>query len=99
MINEVDHNHPDHPDKRLQRALEEIKLATAIEIDSEGALVIYMPNTECFPPQKWKKHLEGTKKIFKEIFPDIPIIISSYEMKFTTITKKQVFSDKLAGNI
>jgi len=99
MIKEVDYNHPDHPDKKLQRALEEIKLATAIEVDGGGALVIYLPNDHQFPPQRWQNHLEETKKVFQEIFPDTTVVISSYEMKFTTITKKRTFSEKLAGNI
>ena len=77
MIKEVDYNHPDYPDKRLQRALEEIKLATAIEVESGGALVIYLPNEHKYPPQIWKIHLKDTEEIFPEISPLYPLNVFS----------------------
>ena len=99
MISEVDHNHPDHPDKKLQKAIENIKLSHSLVINGEGALVIYVPNTNQYPPQRWHKYVESVRETFEAIFPDITIVASEYKMEFTTITKKQVFSEKLAGNI
>ena len=99
VVKEVDYNHPDHPDQKLKQMLDEIKAATSIEVEDSGALVIYVPNDSNYPPGKWKAHMDGVKKRFTEIFPDTNIVVTSYQMSFTTITKKQVFSQKLAGNI
>ena len=99
MIEEVDYNHPDHPDQKLKQMLDEIKSATSIEVEDDGALVIYLPNEANYPRQKWMDHMDSTQKRFKDIFPDTNIVVTSYQMNFTTITKKQVFSEKLAGNI
>ena len=38
-------------------------------------------------------------KEFEEKLPGVTIIIGRDDLKFTTITSKQVFSQKLAGNI
>ncbi len=99
MTNEVDYNHPDHPDQKLKRMLKEIQSATSIEVDTTGALIIYMANESKYPPGKWAAHMGSVKDAFKEIFPDIKILVTGYKMEFTTITKKQVFSEKLTGNI
>ena len=71
---------------------------TSIEIEEGGALYIHMPDNG-MPPQRFYHHMAEVKREFEEMLPGVTIIIGRDDLKFTTITSKQVFSQKLAGNI
>lgn len=87
MINEVDYNHPDHPSKHI------------VELNSDTeAIYIYVPNAG-MPPGKHQKEIVDTLKYFKEALPGIVVLAGPRDLKFTTISKKQVFKGKLDGQI
>lgn len=84
----MNHNHPIR------------QYATHVIIDEDNeVLYIFAKNTEGFPPGKWMKFCEDTKKGFEKILPDVKIIVGAYDLKFTTIGRKQVFKGKLDGQI
>lgn len=89
MISEVDYNHPDHPSKQ-----------NIVELSSDTeAIYIYVPNAHNMPPTKFQKQLDNTLERFKEALPNIIILVGAHDLKFTTISRKQVFKGKLDGQI
>jgi len=85
---EPDHNYP-KPEA----------IATRIDVDDDSALYIYVPRVENMPPQRFQNELDVVAKKFKEALPDTTVIVSAHDLKFTTITKKQVFKSKLDGTL
>lgn len=88
MINEVDYNHPDYTGKQNI-----VELATDTE-----AIYICVPNPG-MPPSKFQRELDETERRFKELLPHITVIVGAHDLKFTTISKKQVFKGKLNGQL
>jgi len=88
VTSEVDHKHPDYPNK--QNIVE-------ISTDTE-AIYIYVPN-EHVPPNKFQKELDNTLERFKEALPNIIVLVGARDLKFTTISRKQVFKGKLDGKL
>ena len=72
--------------------------ATTIEIEDGGALYIFVPENG-MPPQRFYDHMQTTKEAFESIFPDLAVIVGRDDLQFTVLTSKQVFSQKLAGNL
>ena len=99
MTYEPDHNHPDHPDKKLVEAIKTIRQATHVDVKDGDVLIIEIPNDDRFPPQKWDNVIKSAKERFQEVFPDTKIIVTPYRMKFTTISKKTAFHEKLKGTV
>lgn len=88
MINEVDYNHPDHPSKQ-----------NIVELSSDTeAIYIYVPNAG-MPSSKHQKEIANTLERFKEALPGIIVLAGPRDLKFTTISRKQVFKGKLDGQI
>lgn len=71
--------------------------ATLLQLNDTDVLVVHMPNTNRYSSQKWSKHMADTKKKLKDLFPNTPIIVSAYEINFTTVSRKQTFFGKLLG--
>jgi len=89
MINEVDYNHPDHPSKQ-----------NVVELNSDTeAIYVYVPNTHKMPPMKFQKELDNAQTRLTALLPDIIVIVGGHDLKFTTISKKQVFKGKLDGQL
>lgn len=78
---------------------EHTSIATQIEVDDDSALYIYVPRPDGWPPAKFQMQLDLVAKNFKEALPDTTVIVSAHDLKFTTITKKQVFKGKLDGSL
>ena len=87
MTNEVDYNHPDYPGKQNI-----VELATDTE-----AIYIHVPTN--MPPNKARQYARMVEERFKELLPHITVIAGPDDLKFTTISKKQVFKGKLDGTI
>ena len=91
MIREVDCNHPDHPSKVSKQNIVELSSDTE-------AIYIYVP-TGSMPPQKSKQYAAMVEERFKELLPHITVIAGPQDLKFTTISKKQVFKGNLTGKL
>ncbi len=87
-LNEVDYNHPDHPSKQ-----------NIVELSSDTeAIYIHVP-TGTMPPMKAKQYAAMVEERFKELLPHITVIAGPQDLKFTTISKKQVFKGRLDGQL
>lgn len=69
-----------------------------VEIDDDGVLYIRIADFQG-GPMRAKNQCEIIKKSFEELLPDVKIICGIANLKFSTITKKQVFKGKLDGQI
>jgi len=88
---EPDVNHPDY--NKSERVV-----VTEVNIDDNDTLYIYVPQ-ENMPPNRFHKELEHIQKKFNEAMPNTTVICGGYDLKFTTITKKQEFKAKLDGTL
>ena len=89
MINEVDYNHPDHPSKQ-----------NVVELDGDTeAIYVYVPNTHKMPPNRFQGELDKAQERLTKLLPDIIVIVGAHDLKFTTISKKQVFKGRLDGQL
>ena len=91
-LSEPDHNHPDNKKTNIASS------ATEITLGEDGALYIYCPRNQ-LPPARYQNELDTVQKAFKQAFPNTTIIVSGHDLKFTSITKKQVFKGKLDGSL
>jgi len=73
--------------------------STSVILEDGCALYIYVPDDYGMPPNKMRQYMERVKAMFEEKLPGITVIVGRDDLHFTTITGKQVFSQKLAGNI
>ena len=73
-------------------------LATEICVDADDAIYIYVPN-EGMPPNKFHEYTKRLAQDFKEAMPGITVIAGPHDLKFTKISRKQVFKGKLDGTI
>jgi len=90
-VPELDVNHPDYNSAQ--------GVCTHVEMSDNDALYIYVENTTGMPPNKFLQYLERVKERFVEAIPDTTIIVGPHDLKFTTITKKQVFKGRLDGTL
>ena len=86
---EPDFNHPDQ-NKSFS--------AQAIEIGEDGALYVYVPRDN-MPPAIFQRELDQVQEKFKEAFPNTTVIVGAHDLKFTAISRKQVFKSKLDGSL
>ena len=91
MTNEVDYNHPDYLGKQ--------NFSIQTFVDEGEVLYICAQNPGNFPPTKWRNYCESLQEKFKEALPNTTIIVGAYDLKFTTISRKQAFKGKLNGQI
>ncbi len=76
------------------------KKVTHVTIADADVLYIYCDLGVEARPMSYKKHMaEEIRKAFEEQFPGTKIIVGFHDLKFTAITKKQQFGEKLAGNL
>jgi len=92
IVPEPDVNHPDY--KSAQSVC-----STHVEVGDNDALYIYVENNMGMPPNKFLQYLDRIKERFVEAIPGTTIIVGPHDLKFTTITKKQVFKGKLDGSL
>ena len=71
---------------------------TNVEIGDDSVLYIRLVEND-FGPQRKKKMMEDIKRKFEDLLPDTKIIVGDYDLRFTAISKKQVFKGKLDGQI
>jgi len=72
------------------------RIVTEVAVGDKDALYIYAPN-DGMPPARFGYELKQIHEQFKQVFPDMTIIVGAVDLKFTQITKKQVFKGKLDG--
>jgi len=98
---EVDVNHPDHP-SFIRRYIDRSE-ATHITIGEEEILYIYCPAPEGDVVRNNKKRQDKfareIKKVFSKTFPDTPIVLGFYDLKFNTIEDKAAFKGVLDGSL
>ena len=84
---------------------EKIKLPAVelsnVEISEDGVLYIQIvdPDYKLGGPDRRNEIQKDVRDRFLQMLPDTKIIVGYHDLKFTTITKKQEFGEKLAGNI
>lgn len=83
------------PDTEINETVQ----ATEIQCGPGDGLYIYVPNEYNLPLIIFYKQLTRIKGEFEAKFPNLTIVVSANDIKFTVLTKKQVFTHKLTGNI
>jgi len=71
---------------------------TNVEIGDDSVLYIRLVEND-FGPQRKKQMIKDVKKQFEKMLPDTSIIVGDYDLRFTSISKKQAFKGKLDGQI
>lgn len=75
---------------------------THVTIDGKQVLYIYCnigPNLSLYPVAQLGMIKEDIQKTFSEIYPDTIIVVGFFDLKFTSLTKKQEFQGRLDGTI
>ena len=87
---------PVEPDHNYPKAA---TVTTHVELDDSDALYIFVPQRGNMPPTKHQQYCQRMADEFRTAFPGRTIIVGGDDLKFTTISKKQVFKGKLDGSL
>lgn len=71
---------------------------TNVVIGEESVLYIRLVEND-FGPQRKKRMMEDVKQKFEDMLPNTKVLVGDYDLRFTSITKKEAFVGKLDGQI
>ena len=98
---EPDYNHPENAERIADAAKRHIDRSetTLVTIDGKSVLYVY-----CRPDDRLLRNHKLMQEVadvirdrFKTLFPDTEVLVGYYDLKFTQITKKDAFAERLKG--
>ena len=89
FASEPDYNHPQASPARV---------VTEVVMEDTDAIYVYVPN-DGIPPNRFHHELNQIREELKKAFPERTVIVGAHDLKFTTITGKQVFKGRLDGSL
>ena len=97
MGGDPDYNHPES--KSFARELVRDATVTKVELDEDDVLYIQVRSHRDFPPHVEQKIAENVRNEFKSATGDTPVVVGFHDLRFTVISKKKAFTEKIAGRV
>jgi hypothetical protein len=69
-----------------------------VEVGDDTVLYIRLVDYNA-PRTKTEKAMKMIKEDFQKLLPDAKVIVGVYDLRFSTISKKQAFKGKLDGKV